>query len=187
MGLSISEYARRRGVSHVAVIAALRAGRIEREPDGTIDPERADQMWDRRTDHTRRPHSPRRRKVLVPADDGPDTQASNAPATLQALLAAKLQNEVLRAKDRRVRLEKLKGTLVNREKAQALLFRLAREERDAWVNWPSRVAAVIAQDLAAIVEDNGTLDPAQVQRVLERHVRAHLEELADVSADFDAR
>jgi hypothetical protein len=24
------------------------------------------------------------------------------------------------------------------------VFKLAREERDAWVNWPARVAAVIA-------------------------------------------
>ena len=38
-GLTITAYARHRGVSHVAVIKAIKAGRIEKEPDGTIDPE----------------------------------------------------------------------------------------------------------------------------------------------------
>ena len=31
-----------------------------------------------------------------------------------------------------------------RARALALVFRLAREERDAWVNWPARAAALMA-------------------------------------------
>ncbi len=42
MGLSISAYARHRRVSHVAVLKAIKAGRIVKEADGTIDVERAD-------------------------------------------------------------------------------------------------------------------------------------------------
>jgi hypothetical protein len=38
MGLSIRAYAKVRGVSHVAVLKAIRAGRIPIEPDGAIDP-----------------------------------------------------------------------------------------------------------------------------------------------------
>ena len=66
----------------------------------------------------------------------------------------------------------MKGELVDRAKAVAQVFRLAREERDAWVNWPTRVAAMIAAELG--------VEAHQLHTVLERHVRDHLAELAEV-------
>ncbi|NGQ93538.1 hypothetical protein G5V65_21950, partial [Rhodobacter sp. HX-7-19] len=87
-------------------------------------------------------------------------------------LQAKTANEVLKAQERRIRLQKLKGELIERARALALVFRLAREERDAWVNWPSRAAALMAAELG--------VEPAAMQKVLEKHVRAHLDELAEV-------
>jgi hypothetical protein len=56
-------------------------------------------------------------------------------------MQARTANEVLKAQERRLRLQQMKGELVDRAKAVAQVFRLAREERDAWVNWPARVAA----------------------------------------------
>src|SRR5580704_19305123 len=50
MGLSIRAYAKIRGVSHVAVLKAIKAGRIPIEPDGAIDPGKADAAWERSTD-----------------------------------------------------------------------------------------------------------------------------------------
>ena len=47
-----------RGVSHVAVLKATKAGRIPLEPDGTIDPAKADAAWERSTD----PGTARRRR-----------------------------------------------------------------------------------------------------------------------------
>ena len=64
----------------------------------------------------------------------------------------------------------------NEARALALVFRLAREVRDAWVNWPARAAALMAADLG--------VEPAAMQKVLEKHVRAHLDELAEVRPDF---
>ena len=49
MGLSIRAYAQHRGVSHTAVAKAIKAGRISKEPDGTIDPAKADAQWVRNT------------------------------------------------------------------------------------------------------------------------------------------
>ena len=49
MGLSIRAYARHRGVSHVAVKKAIDSGRITPEPDGTIEPNRADLEWAQNT------------------------------------------------------------------------------------------------------------------------------------------
>ncbi len=83
---------------------------------------------------------------------------------------------MLKAQERRIRLAKLKGTLIDRDRATALVFRLARAERDAWVNWPARVAALMAAEL-------GT-ETAVMQKVLEKHVRAQLEELAEIRINF---
>ena len=47
MGLSIRAYARHRGVSHVAVLRAAKAGRVYLEPDGTIDTAKAEISWER--------------------------------------------------------------------------------------------------------------------------------------------
>jgi hypothetical protein len=74
--------------------------------------------------------------------------------------------------------------LVDRARAEALVFRLARQERDVWVTWPTRVAALMAAQVAAEVEKQSgkpiVIDAATMQRVLDAHVRAQLEALADL-------
>ena len=77
---------------------------------------------------------------------------------------------MLKAQERRLRLQKMKSELIDRARATALVFRLAREERDSWVNWPSRAAALMAAELG--------VEAAEMQKALEIHVRAHLDELA---------
>jgi hypothetical protein len=66
----------------------------------------------------------------------------------------------------------MNGELVDRAKAVAQVFRLALDERDAWVNWAARVAAMIAAELE--------VDPHQLHTVLKLHVRGHLAELAEI-------
>jgi len=70
----------------------------------------------------------------------------------------------------------MKGELVDRARAMALVFRLAREERDSWLNWPARVAALIAAELG--------VEAHAVQKLIEAHVRGHLTELADLRPEF---
>jgi hypothetical protein len=53
MGVSVREYARRRGVSHTAVRKAVLAGRIPQEADGSIDPTKADAAWAAETNPAR--------------------------------------------------------------------------------------------------------------------------------------
>jgi hypothetical protein len=43
--MGIREYGRHRNVSHVAVLKALRTGRINSAPDGLIDSDQADRDW----------------------------------------------------------------------------------------------------------------------------------------------
>jgi len=95
-------------------------------------------------------------------------------------LQAKTANEVLKAQERRIRLQKLKGELVDRARAETLMFRLARDERDAWVTWPARVAALMASELTAALGDTCEVEAALMQKVLEAHVRAQLDSLAEI-------
>ena len=105
-------------------------------------------------------------------------QGLAAPATGggTTFLQAKTANEVLKAQERRIRLQKLKGELIDRARALALVFRLARQERDVWVNWPARVAALMAADLG--------VEPAAMQKALETHVRSQLDDLAEIQPDL---
>jgi len=61
-GISLREFARRQEVTEGAVRKAIASGRITPNPDGTIDPIRADQEWRTNTDPS--PH--RRLNAKVP-------------------------------------------------------------------------------------------------------------------------
>ena len=180
-GMSEREYAARAGLSRGAIQKAKAAGRLVLHPDGSIDPEASDARRAAATDPSKQrpaPEQPRAQPKLKPV---PNAAISAVGETLRehglpppttggaTFLQAKTANEVLKSQERRLKLLKLKGELVDRARAEALVFQLARETRDAWVNWPARAAALIAAELG--------LDPAALQKVLEAHVRAHLDEL----------
>jgi hypothetical protein len=183
------ELARQIGVSETAVRRAEKAGRIAREADGCWDPTKVKAAWSDNTDQAQQRPGPRqrgdrpRRAALKPVPEAAlgavrDTLREHGesfvagPRQVMTFMQARTANEVLKAQERRLRLQQLKGELVDRAKAVAQVFRLARDERDAWVNWPARVAAMIAGELE--------VDPHRVHTVLERHVRHHLAELAEL-------
>jgi hypothetical protein len=177
------ELARQLGVSETAVRRAEKAGRIRREADGAWDPARVKAAWASNTDlaqqrPARSSRSTSNRRALKPV---PEAAVGAVRDTLRehgepisaggmTFMQARTANE--KAQERRLRLQQMKGELVDRAKAVAQVFRLARDERDAWVNWPARVAAMIAAELG--------VDAHQLHTVLERHVRDHLAELAEV-------
>jgi hypothetical protein len=97
-------------------------------------------------------------------------------ASGMTFLQARTANEVLKARLRRMELQQKEGELVDRARAIALVFRLARQERDVWLGWPARVAALMAADLG--------VDAHALQTVLESHVREHLASLAEVRCEF---
>lgn len=94
-----------------------------------------------------------------------------------SLLQARTANEVIKFQRNKVRLSKEKSELVDRAQAIAHVFRLARSERDAWLNWPARVSA----QLAATLE----IDAHALHLALENAVREHLQELGDLKARVD--
>jgi hypothetical protein len=184
------ELARQLGVSETAVRRAEKAGRIKREPDGAWDLAGVKAAWANNTDQAQQRQSPAagprggrsavKRRALKPVPEAAlgavrDTLRENGESVSaggMTFIQARTANEVLKAQERRVRLQRMNGELVDRAKAVAQVFKLARDERDAWVNWPARVAAMIAAEIE--------VDPHRVHTVLERHVRDHLAELAEV-------
>lgn len=183
-GLSERQYAVRVGLSRGAIQKAKAAGRLVLHVDGSIDAAASDARRAEATDlsKTRKPPEPTRKPV-------PEAAVSAVGETLKeqgmaaaptgggtTFLQAKTANEVLKAQERRLRLQKLKGELIDRARALSLVFRLARQERDVWVNWPARVAALMAADLG--------VDPAAMQKALETHVRSQLDDLAEIQPDL---
>lgn len=174
MGISIRAYARHRGVTDTAVHKAIRAGRITPEADGSIDPDRADLEWARNTDTPRAGTRKPAVKVAVPEASG---DAPAPPAGGTSLLQARTVNEVVKAQTNKVRLARLKGELVDRPQAIAHVFKLARTERDAWLNWPARISAQMAATLAC--------DAHAMHVALEAAVREHLQELGELRPRVD--
>jgi hypothetical protein len=176
MGLSIRAYARHRGVSDTAVHKAIRAGRITPEADGTIDPDKADRDWARNSEPPKEGTSAKAAKVRV-ADDPAPNLAAGLPADGTSLLQARTVNEVVKAQTNKVRLARLKGELVDRNQAIAHVFKLARTERDAWLNWPARISSQMAARLG--------MDAHTLHVALEAAVREHLAELGELKVRVD--
>ncbi len=192
-GMSERQYAAHVGLSRGAIQKAKRAGRLVLFPDDSIDAEASDRRRAETTDLSKsRPKAAGRPGGMKPV---PAAVIASANETLRengvtvpevgeagAYMKAKTFNEIMKAQERKLGLQVKRGELVDRNRAISLVFRLAREERDAWVNWPARVAALMAAELTAscseAVGHEVTIETAAMQKVLEAHVRAHLEELA---------
>ena len=189
--MSERQYAAHVGLSRGAVQKAKETGRLVQYADGSIDAIASDTRRAAMTDPAKQrgakaTTSPPAAPKLKPV---PDTALSAVGETLRehglvppvtggstTFLQARTANEVLKAQERKLKLAKLKGALIDRDRVTALVFRLAREERDAWVTWPARAAALMASELSVA--------PAAMQKVLEKHVRAQLDDLAEVRPDL---
>lgn len=171
-GMSERDYSAHSGLSRGAVQKARKTGRLVVFPDGSINAAASDARRGEMTD----PDQQRR-------STGGDTGFSG-PADSSSYLKARTALTVYQAQERQLAIQKKKGALVDRPRAETLVFRLARQERDSWVTWPARVAALMAADVAAEVEKQTgkpvTIEAAILQRVLEAHVRAQLGALADL-------
>ena len=174
--VSQREYARRRGISHVAVIRAINSGRIS-TVDGKINPEQADREWRENTDQSK----PRNRITGNPKHaripDGPsepmdfgvpdDNHGGNGTATGYA--RARAAREVYQAQLAKMELDRQRGTLVRADEVKVGAFNMARKARDQLIAIPERVAAILA----------ATQEPAEVQRILEEEIERVCQEIAD--------
>ena len=172
------EVARRLGVSHTALQKAQRAGRIAPEADGAWDIETVRARLAESSDPARKTAAfvapppplppPPPRPIVAPAA-APDPLPRAAGNTFHD---ARTANEVLKAQERRLRIDERKGKLVDKARALLLVHRLAKEERDAILAWPARVAAEMAAELG--------VDAHRLQTMMDARLRQHLAARHDV-------
>ena len=114
---------------------------------------------------------------VPPQRDAPEPGTPPLSAGGTSLLQARTVNEVLKAQLNKVELAHRKKELVDRAQAVAHVFKLARIERDAWLNWPARISGQMASALG--------VDAHTMHVTLEAAVREHLIELGELRPRVD--
>jgi hypothetical protein len=183
-GMSERAYAEASGLSRGAVQKARKNGRLVLFADGSINAAASDA---RRAAMTDPDQQIRARGGLGAGAEGATIGSGSTvsgPGDSTSYLKARTALTVYQAQERQLAIQKKKGVLVDRARAETLVFRLARQERDTWVTWPTRVAALMAAQLSAEMEKASgapvLIETAILQRVLETHVREQLDALADL-------
>jgi hypothetical protein len=184
-GMSERAYAEHAGISRGAVQKARKTGRLVLFADGSINVVASDARRGSATDPDQQMRS---RGGISAASEGP-APAVSGPSDSTSYIKARTALTVYQAQERQLSIQKKKGVLVDRARAETLVFRLARQERDLWVTWPTRVAALMAAQLSADMEKASgkavTIETAILQRVLETHVREQLDALADLRVSLE--
>jgi hypothetical protein len=150
---STREAARRIGVTETALRKAEQSSRIAREPDGT---------WD--IDKTRR-------RMVETADPIRSPLASGAGAEGTPFARLKVAQLALKVEAQRLALDADKRRLLDVAVANTAIDEIAGAMRDALLNWPARVAGLIAAEL--------NVDPHLLQTILQSHITDLLTEAAD--------
>ncbi|QZN97344.1 hypothetical protein [Symbiopectobacterium purcellii] len=91
-------------------------------------------------------------------------------ASLSREEAARIKENYL-AMLTKLEFEKESGQLIDMVKAEEVLFIAFRQQRDAWLNWPSRVAPLMAADLDVPAD--------KMTEVLIEHVHKHISVLGE--------
>lgn len=163
-GMSEREYSAHSGLSRGASQKARKAGRLAVYGDGSINAAASNARQAEMND-------PDQQRRSTGGEGG-----LSGPGDGSSYLKARTALTVYQVQERQLAIQKKKGTLVDRARAETLVFRRARQERDVWVTWPARVAAEVEKQSGKPV----TIEAAIVQRVLKTHVREQLGALADL-------
>lgn len=180
--VSQREYARRRGISHMAVQRAVSSGRITLV-DGKVDPDLADRQWRDNTDPTK----PRNRFTGSPKHTREDGEPStpmpiDAAAGLADLPAgarsargyaqARATREGYLARLAKAQYEKVMEQLISADEVRVTAFNRARRTRDLLLAVPDRVSALLAAEN----------DAEEIHRILTEEITRSCEELSRVQS-----
>jgi hypothetical protein len=183
-GLSERAYSAHAGISRGAVQKARKSGRLALFADGSINAAASDARRAQTTDPDQQFRSTARSRSEESPRVSGNAGGVSGPGDSTSYLKARTALTVYQAQERQLSIQKKKGVLVDRARAETLVFQLARQERDVWVTWPTRVAALMAAQLTAQIENASgvplTIETAILQRVLETHVREQLDALANL-------
>jgi hypothetical protein len=167
--MSRAAYARHRGCDVREVRRALKSGLIHLERDGSIDPVRADAEWSTGTNpaSAKRPGMKPSESTL---SEGGKTSSDRI-----SFADARARSESVKAELSELRLRERQGALVDRQKAVAAVFELARAVRGAIETFPARASVQIVAELGA--------DEHATEQALNGALRDLLTTLADVDVE----
>jgi len=158
--MGVKAYARHKGVHQKSVQDAIKRGRITRNADGLIDSDQADQDWENNRNPARvREHATTHRTRAKTELDNTTSLNFNQ---------ARAAKEVFEARLRKIELEERQGNLIQRKVAELEFHNQARITRDAILNIPIRISAMLATET----------DPAAIEDLLDIELRAALEHLS---------
>lgn len=178
--VGLRECARRLCVTHRALQQAIATGRVEatavrRDARGrvcAVDAQAVLATWVAHADPSRM------LAVRAPASEARlPVGTAPARATLDELRAAKLREMTARAELLELRRREREGDMIDKSIARDHVFRIAREERDALLNWPARVAAPMAAEIG--------VDARRLAIVLDREVVAFLRHRGELLVRID--
>lgn len=176
MGLTQSAYARHRkaeglrGATRQAVSLAVKEGRIRLLPDGTIDADEADAMWEA---NSQTPADTAQTAAARPRNKRPDAEISYNDE--------RARKERADADLRELKLAELRGELVRRDAVELAWAEVATQTRERVLAVPDRVTPRITdgllEQLADRLDEEGK---ALVKEYARHHVRqAVLEEVTE--------
>ncbi|MGJ7611140.1 MULTISPECIES: hypothetical protein [unclassified Variovorax] len=191
------EFARLEGCDEKQVRRALLRGLLVADSEGKLDPAQVASGWRKpRADSKEAPAkaAPAARAKKA-ADTGADTakppknvrtapepEAVDGVPVVQSAEGASLKRAVAHKEDFAGRLKELEyrqraGEVISLELAKQVLFDEFRSARDAWLNWPTRYAAVIAAEL-------GIEEADRLAETLTTYVHKQLASLGEPSGQF---
>lgn len=177
-----SDLARLMGVSETAIRKAEKAGRIQRETDGSWNLDKVRAQWEQNTDSAKQRHRRGRMKPVPNAAIAgvQDTLRENGqqPGTGgTTYMQARTADMVMRVQMRKLDLEERKKSLGSKEEYDGKIFKWKRQQRDMMLNWPSRIVPEMAAKLG--------VDAHVLQNVLDREIRELLSDLAEIPFSLD--
>lgn len=199
--VSVREFARLDGCDEKLVRRAIKSGKLRISGDGRLDPALAGTGWrksNRRTgggadtgaDKLKNVRTRvRTRKMSAPtAEEAEEASEELFSEEIEGFLDNVLNGQYAdtataeRVKENALAAKHLlaarrdAGHLVEVEAAEMILFETQRAQRDAWMNFPTRIGPLLAAEIG--------VDAEKVVEALTVHVHQQLDDLGEPEADF---
>ncbi|MGP3594322.1 hypothetical protein [Vagococcus sp. WN89Y] len=173
-----SQYAQHSGVDRKTIGRWIKAGRFIVMDGDLIDVEASDVALKKNRDgkDPRASNAKKNKAPVISEDDGDDIDKTvqqimlTEGASLTREEAARIRENYM-ALLAKLQYEKDSSQLVEMAVAEEVLFNAFRQQRDAWLNWPSRVAPLMAADLDVPAD--------RMTEVLIEHVHKHISVLGE--------
>lgn len=173
-----SQYAQHSGVDRKTIGRWIKAGRFIVMDGDLIDVEASDAALKKNRDGKDPRASNAKKKIASTSDaaDGDDIDKTvrhimlTEGADLSREEAARIRENYM-ALLAKLEFQQKDGQLIEMTVAEEVLFNAFRQQRDAWLNWPSRVAPLMAADLNVPAD--------RMTEVLIEHVHKHISVLGE--------